>query len=724
MKLLKYIFTLLVLAGAGNMEAQIFDPVKWAHSSAGTGENEYTLIFKATIEDGWKVYATDIDEGGPVKTDVVFEKMEGAELIGELEQLGKIEGPLYEPLFEMDLKWFKKKAILRQKVKVTSTKANISGYVTYMTCDDQRCLPPTDVEFSFSLEGFGFGEPNATIDDPNVEPEAMLTPDDGTTGSQNEDTANVETTVVGEPNDNTVATNSSQKNPEELRESKSLWGYFIAGIGGGLLALLTPCVFPLLPLTVSFFTKSSKNRRKGMINAITYALSIITIFLLLGFLITIIFGPSTLNEMASNIYFNIVFFVVFIVFAISFFGAFEITLPSSIVNKADSASDRGGLIGIFFMAFTLVLVSFSCTAPIVGSLLVMISDSGEFWAPLVGMLGFSLALAVPFALFAAFPGWLNSLPKSGGWMNTVKVTLGFIELALALKFLSVIDLAYHWNFLTRDIFIALWIIIAVLMGFYFIGKIRFAHDSPMEHLSITRLFLGIVSFALAIYMIPGMWGAPVKLLSGIAPPQHYQEFSLNQLQFKIRKIETQLATLNGENDGNNNGQEETAELIPDEVINVGHCPHELACFFDYERALDVARKTDKPLLLDFTGWSCVNCRKMEDYVWSDERVWEILNNEYVLVSLYVDDKTLLPDEYRVSKYTNNKVRSVGKLWSDMQTEWFKANSQPYYVLLDHNETVLVNPPKGYTPDVQEYINYLNQGIVEYNKKKTLANKSQ
>lgn len=713
MKLLKYLVALFLLIQIGNATAQIFDPVKWEFSSASTGENEYTLIFKATIEDGWKVYATDIEEGGPIRTEIFFEQLDGAKVEGSIEQLGKIEGPLYEPLFEMDLKWFKKKAILRQKIKVTKPEAKISGYLTFMTCDDQRCLPPTDVDFSFTLQGYGFGGANTEEYDPHAEHRQHIAID--------EDSTNVEN-----GSDTVTATNNT---PEKIdkddnskkskgRESKGLWGYFIAGIGGGLLALLTPCVFPLLPLTVSFFTKSSKTKKKGLINASIYALSIISIFVLLGFLITILFGPSTLNEMASNIYFNMLFFVVFIVFAISFFGVFEITLPSSIVNKADSASERGGLIGIFFMAFTLVLVSFSCTAPIVGSLLVMISDSGEFWAPLMGMLGFSLALAIPFALFAAFPGWLNTLPKSGGWMNTVKVTLGFLELALALKFLSVIDLAYHWNFLTRDIFISLWIIIAVLMGFYFIGKIRFSHDAKTEHVSISRLFLAIISFSMAIYMVPGLWGAPVKLLSGIAPPQHYQEFSLNQLQYKIRKIETQLTELNGKDE--NKKSTNQADLIPAEVINVGHCPHELPCFFDYDRALIEAKKTGKPLLLDFTGWSCVNCRKMEDYVWSDPKVWEILNEKYILVSLYVDDKTNLPEEFQISKYTNNKVRSVGKLWSDMQTEWFKANSQPYYVLMDHNETILIDPPMGYTPNVQEYVDYLNQGINEFRSRKSTA----
>jgi len=475
----------------------------------------------------------------------------------------------------------------------------------------------------------------------------------------------------------------------------------------------------MIPLTVSFFTKSSKDRKKGVANAVIYALSIIGIFLILGFLITLTLGPDALNAMASNKYFNLLFFVVFIIFAISFFGAFEITLPSSFINRADSMSDKGGLIGIFFMAFTLVLVSFSCTAPIVGSMLVLIADSGEFWAPLMGLLGFALALAIPFALFAAFPGWLNSLPKSGGWLNTVKVTLGFAELALAMKFLSVADLTYHWNFLTRDIFLSIWVAIAFLLGVYLLGKLRFKGE-PEPKLTVTRLFFAVFAFSFAIYLLPGLWGAPVKLMSGIAPPQHYQEFNLDNLKYKLKNIESRLDRMekNGvavSKSGSAGEEADQSQWLPEDLVNIGHCPHELNCYFDLDRGLDAAKRENKPILLDFTGWACVNCRKMEDFVWSDPEVWEMINDHYILVSLYVDDKTTLPEEFRVSKYTGNKVKSIGKLWSDFQRERYKVNSQPYYVLLDHQMNELMKPI-GYTPDKDQYLSYLKEGLKRFKEK--------
>lgn len=699
---------LTLLFTAFSTQAQIYDPVDWeVLKTQGETEDDYLLIFKATIDKGWKIYGNDIEPGGPVPTDVIFTTEEGVE-IGEIEQLGRIVGPKLDEFFDMDITWFENRAVFRVPVTVTGEKAKVAGYLEYMTCNAERCLPPAEIEFSYVLAG---EDDRAAVDEEEEEVE-----EGGMTFTfENEDNAD------GDDEQMDPAPNEEEPAEviEEEEESQSLWGYLIAGIGSGLLALLTPCVFPMIPLTVSFFTKSSASRQKGLANALTYAFSIIFIFLALGFLITLAFGPSALNAMASNKYFNLAFFVIFIIFALSFFGAFELTLPSSVINKADSMSDKGGFIGIFFMAFTLVLVSFSCTMPIVGSLLVLIAESGAFWAPLMGLLGFALALAIPFALFAAFPGWLNSLPKSGGWLNTVKVTLGFVEVALAFKFLSVADLAYHWNFLTRDIFIAIWIIVAVLLGVYLLGKLRFPGEPATEQTSIPRLFFAIISFAFAIYMIPGMWGAPVKLLSGIAPPQHYQEFSLNNIQYKMKKMEAQLADLQGIEEPKEN-TELMADLIPEEVINVGHCPHELNCYFDLERGLVEAKRTNKPLLVDFTGWACVNCRKMEDYVWSDPAVWDKINEEFILVSLYVDDKTELPEEYQVSPYTGNTVRTVGKLWSDYQTEVYEANAQPFYVLLDHDENKLV-PTQGYTPSVDDYLAFLNEGIRVF-KQRNLANR--
>ncbi len=686
------------------LPAQILEPVTWEVSQvAGEKPDEYLLIFKATIEDHWKVYANDVPPGGVIPTDIFYDNTAGWVKVGELEQLGR-KKQAFDQYFDMELKWFESKVVFRQPIRVTAAQATVSGYLEFQTCDAERCLPPTEVPFSYTLKGTGTAA--APSSNNTTTTDAATTEEEEATDTE----APLSFTVVEGTTDTATATTPSKPQPQEEEESQSLWGYLIAGFGSGLLALLTPCVFPMIPLTVSFFTKSSSNRRKGLGNALTYAASIILIFLGLGFIITYAFGPSALNAMASNQYFNLAFFVIFIIFALSFFGAFEITLPSSFVNKADSMSERGGIIGIFFMAFTLVLVSFSCTMPIVGSLLVLIAESGAFWAPMMGLLGFALALAVPFALFAAFPGWLNSLPKSGGWLNTVKVTLGFAEVALAFKFLSVADLAYHWNFLTRDIFIAIWIIVAILLGMYLLGKIRFPGEPEQPTITIPRLFFSIISFAFAIYLVPGMWGAPVKLLSGIAPPGHYQEFSLNQLQYKLKQMEAQLAALDQADDM----AAQDIDALPAELVNVGHCPHELPCFFDIDRGLQEAKRTNKPILLDFTGWACVNCRKMEDHVWSDPRVWETINDDYVLISLYVDDKTALPEEYQISKYTQNKVRTIGKMWSDLQTDWYKVNSQPYYVLLDHDLQTLVTPV-GYTPDVDEYLNFLKSGVTSFNR---------
>lgn len=694
-------------------QAQILEPVDWEVSKANLETpGEYVIIFKATIDEGWKIYANDIADGGPVRTDILVDEKDGVQPLDGVEQLGRVKGPKFDEFFDMDLKWYEKRAVFRQKIMVTADEATVSGYLEYMTCDATQCLPPTEVPFSFTLKGTGEIQGSKETEEPKEgEEEANITFQVDTSSSQEkEDPATEE---EGEPTyfDQDVYNAENLLSGFQDEEGQtSLWGFLLAGIGSGLLALLTPCVFPMIPLTVSFFTKGSKDRTTGLTNALTYALSIIVIFLALGFLITYTLGPSALNAMASSNIFNVAFFVIFIIFAISFFGAFEITLPSKFVNQVDSMSDRGGLIGIFFMAFTLVLVSFSCTAPIVGTMLVLISNSSQFWAPLMGLFGFALALAVPFALFAAFPGWLSGLPKSGSWLNTVKVVLGFVELALAFKFLSVADLAYHWGFLTRDIFLAIWIICAILLGLYLIGKLRFKGEPALESVSIPRLFFGVIAFAFGIYMIPGLWGAPVKLLSGIAPPAHYQEFSLHQLQFKMRQLEDQVdkvafAVDADEKDPTRN----QAHLIPEDVINVGHCPHELPCFFDLERGMAEAKETGKPLLVDFTGWSCVNCRKMEDMVWSDPRIWELINDKYVLVSLYVDDRSELPEDFKKSRYTTNEVRTVGKLWGDLQTEWFNINAQPYYVLMGHDYKPLVKPV-GYTPQVSDYEKYLKRGL--------------
>jgi thiol:disulfide interchange protein DsbD len=464
---------------------------------------------------------------------------------------------------------------------------------------------------------------------------------------------------------------------EQRTETYSIWGIFIAGFIGGLIALLTPCVFPMIPMTVSFFTKRSIDRKSGIRNALIYALSIITIYVSLGMLITIIFDSSALNEMSSNVWFNLLFFFVFIIFAFSFFGAFEIVIPSGLINKVDRASDRGGILGIIFMAFTLSLVSFSCTGPIIGTLLVETASGKNYLGPAIGMLGFSVALAFPFALFALFPSWLNSLPKSGGWLNAVKVTLGFVELALALKFLSTVDLAYHWGFLKREIFLSLWIIISFLTGLYLLGKLKFAHDSDTNHIGVPRLLFAILALSFGAYMIPGLWGAPTSLISGYLPPSYYKEWRDHKSD---------------------------------------DCPNDLMCFHDFEEGMCYAKKVGKPVMIDFTGYACVNCRRMEDNVWIKKEIFDLINNDYVLISLYVDDKKALPTDKVYTNPSGKKIDSYGALWGEMEKTYFSQNSQPLYVLLDNKGKILAQPT-GYTPEVSEYEFFLQKGLRRYKERK-------
>lgn len=485
----------------------------------------------------------------------------------------------------------------------------------------------------------------------------------------------------------------------EDEEDGSLWGIFILSFLGGFAALLTPCVFPMMPMTVSFFTKQSKTRAKGITNAWMYGAFIVGIYTLLGFAITVIFGADALNALSTNAIFNLTFFVLLIVFAISFLGAFEITLPSAFVNKIDQASDKGGMIGIFFMAFTLAVVSFSCTGPIIGTLLVEAAVHGGVAGPLIGMFGFSLALALPFALFAAFPGWLNSLPQSGGWLNSVKVVLGFLEIGLAFKFLSNADLVWQAGLLPREVFIAIWIAVSAALTLYLFGFIRMPHDSPLTHLSVGRTMLALFFLSFTIYLIPGMWGAPLKIISGFPPPSFYSE-SPNG----FGGASSIAVPAHGEGSG-----------IP-EGADPAHCPHGLNCFHDYESGLAYAKKVNKPILLDFTGWACVNCRKMEEQVWSDPRVLKILNDEVVLISLYVDEKTPLPEaEQYVSEETGKKVKSIGNKWADFQIKHFRSNSQPQYIIVGHESLKPLQPSTAYDPDIEFYLEWLNEGIKKFHQ---------
>jgi len=629
-------------------ENKIYDPVKWTFTMEDLGNKEYLIVASAEIEEGWHLYSQNLEGAdGPVPTEFQYFNAEKAfEILGTPQEEGDLIKE-YDNNFMMNLNFYEREVSFKQKVKVKegSGVTQIKGDVYYMVCDAEKCLPPEALEF--------------TVDLPTV--------------------------------------SAVETNKEQETSGGSLTAIFIAGFFGGLLALLTPCVFPMIPLTVSFFTKQSKTKAKGISNAIIYGISIIAIYTLLGYLVTAIFGADALNALSTNMWFNLAFFFLLTIFAISFFGAFEITLPSSWVNKMDSQSDKGGLIGIFFMAFTLSLVSFSCTGPIIGTLLVEAAVNGGVIGPLVGMGGFSFALALPFALFAAFPGWLNSLPQSGGWLNSVKVVLGFLELGLALKFLSNADLVVQAGILTRELFIALWIAISAGLTMYLWGAIKLPHDSPLDRLSVGRMLMGIIGLTFTIYLIPGLWGAPLKLISGFPPPMFYSE------------------SPNGVGKAALIGSNLMAEVK--DAASHATCPHNLNCFHDYEEGLDYAKKVGKPVMLDFTGWACVNCRKMEEQVWAEPEVLGRLRENVVLISLYVDEKTELPeDEHTVSKTTGKKIRTVGNRWSDLQIERYKSNSQPYYVILDHNENQL-HESASYDPDVEKFVDWLDRGVAEFNKTK-------
>ncbi|WP_067147831.1 protein-disulfide reductase DsbD family protein [Pseudotamlana agarivorans] len=658
---MKNLLIALTFLTFGIINSQVLDPVKWTTSVEKISDTEYNLISTAQIDAGWHLYSQTVPEGGPIPTTFIYDNSEeNFQLNGNT-----IEGEghtIQDPIFEMEIKYFEGKVKFIQNIKVSQATSTIKGMVEFMVCDDTRCLPPTEVDLDFKL-----GDEKA---------------------------------VATNTNSDVDQAQALEKNIEKTKKeatSKGLWSIFFIAFFSGFAALLTPCVFPMIPMTVSFFTKQSKNKAAGIKNAIIYGVSIIVIYVLLGILVSLIFGADALNALSTNVWFNIIFFLLLLVFAASFLGAFEIMLPNSWANKVDSQADRGGLIGIFFMALALAIVSFSCTGPIVGTLLVQAAAGGSQIGPIVGMLGFSLAIALPFALFAAFPGWLNSLPKSGGWLNTVKVVLGFLELALAFKFLSNADLVLQLHWLEREVFIAIWIAVFGALAFYLFGKIQLPHDSPITHISVGRLSLGLIILSFTIYMIPGLWGAPLNLISAFPPPQHYSESPYGVGY-------TQLGSSNVPG-GHHEEVPEGGHLIP---------PHNILAFDDYDTGLAYAKKVGKPVMLDFTGWACVNCRKMEQNVWPDPSVLDILKNDVVLISLYVDDKReLKPEEVRESKLRPGKqLKYIGQKWSEMQTIKYKSNSQPFYVIIDHNEEQLVEPV-GYLPDVPEYKAWLEKGVSNF-----------
>jgi thiol:disulfide interchange protein len=641
--------------------AQVLNPVRWTTVVEKVSDTEFILISKATLEPGWHLYSQIVPEDGPIATTFTYDDSEGNFKISG-NTLDQEEGhTVDDPVFGMQIKYFEKTATFKQKVEVLGEETVVNGIVEFMVCDDSRCLPPTEVELVFNLS----------------------------------ESKNAITTSTDEQN---IKTDTIESLSTQKESTKGLWGIFFIAFLSGFAALLTPCVFPMIPMTVSFFTKQSKTKAAGIKNAIIYGISIIVIYVLLGTAVTAVFGADALNALATNVWFNIIFFLLLVVFAVSFLGAFEIMLPNSWANKVDSKADMGGLIGIFFMALALAIVSFSCTGPIIGTLLVQAASKGGL-APIIGMLGFSLAIALPFALFAAFPGWLNSLPKSGGWLNTVKVVLGFLELALAFKFLSQADLVLQTHILEREVFLAIWIAIFGTLAFYLFGKIKLPHDSPITHISVGRLSLGLLVLSFTIYMIPGLWGAPLNLISAFPPPQNYSESPYGVGFSKVSEGSSQ-------SNSNHDSLPEGAHLL---------APHDILAFNDYDKGLAYAKQVGKPVMIDFTGWACVNCRKMEQNVWPNPNVLNILKNDVVLISLYVDDKRPLETSDIVeSKLKPGKqLKYIGQKWSELQTLKYKANSQPFYVLMDHNEENLIDPVS-YTPDVEDYLNWLKTGISNFN----------
>ncbi len=687
---------LVLLLGLNtDLQAQDKHPVQWNFELNKIEDNLLDVVFTATIEGSWYLYDINLPEGGPVSTAVHFEKLQGCSLEGALRNVTKPK-PYYEAVFEMNLRKHEKTGIFAQRIRLSDPENYlIEGYIEFMACNNENCLPPEQVEFklapaavkkvaSVPMTRIVRNKEQENKDQAKLAVARLIIGSDVTDGSQPATDSSAvsgqstEVSPVQDSQPGAVTNNPELWNPviDELqafeangRISDSSWGYlFIFGFIGGLLALFTPCVWPIIPMTVSFFLKRSQNKKKAVSDALMYGASIVVIYLLLGMAITLIFGASALNNMATNAVFNMLFFAILVLFAVSFFGAFDIVLPSSWSTKMDAKADStSGLLSIFFMAFTLVLVSFSCTGPIIGTLLVEAASKGSFIGPAIGMFGFALALALPFSLFAIFPNMMRSMPQSGGWLNTVKVVLAFLELALALKFLSVADLAYGWGILDREVFLVLWIVIFALLGFYLLGKIRFKHDDKLEHVSVPRLFLAIIPLAFSVYMIPGLWGAPLKAISAFAPPMFTQDFNLYD-----------------------------QEVHPD--------------FMHFESGMQFAQQQNKPVLLDFSGYGCVNCRKMENAVWQDIRVKNIIEKEYVLITLMVDDKTALPEMIEIEEYGKvRKLRTIGDKWSYLQRYKFGANAQPFYVLLSPEGKPLA-PHYAFDDNVDNFLRFLRSGL--------------
>ena len=659
----KAFFSLTLMLCSLMAWAQMVEPVKWSHKATVKGQ-ELVVTFTATIDNGYHLYSMEIPEGGPQKTEFVFETLNGAEKAGGVKLTAGQEQRHHDENFDMELGYYEQKAVFEQTFQLKGDAYQVEGYVHFMSCNDEQCTPPTRYEFSIKGGNDGLAEVTADETAAATQPGATAAPA-ATAGS-----ANIWTPVISQ------LQSFGQAEGDMSSEAHSWWYILIAGFLAGLIALVTPCVWPMIPMTVSFFLKRTKDRAKSIRDAYTYGIAIILIYVGLGLVVTALFGASALNSLATNAVFNIIFFLLLVLFAFSFFGAFELVLPASWTTKLDAKADATtGLLSIFFMAFTLCLVSFSCTGPIIGTLLVEAATSGSMLYPAIGMFGFALALSLPFTLFALFPSMLKSMPKSGGWLNMVKVVLGFCELALAFKFLSVADLAYGWGILDREVFLCLWIVIFLFLGLYLLGFIRLPHDDdpqPSDRVSVTRLMLSLVSLSFALYMVPGLWGAPCKAISAFAPPMSTQDFKLG-----------------------------------DQAITTYH---------DYAEGMEAARQAGKPVLVDFSGYGCVNCRKMEAAVWTQPEVKQIIDNDYILIELMVDDKTPLAQVEEVQENGKNvKLRTVGDKWSYLQRTKFGANAQPFYVLLDA-EGMPLNSSYSYNEDVDAYVNFLQTGLKNFKAK--------
>jgi thiol:disulfide interchange protein len=681
----------MLFAGAAIPPQYVNPSVKWELTSKQVSDHEFDLKWTAIISPGFHLYSQFIGEKGPIPTSFTFEKSADYKLEGKVKESGNRHEAL-EPLFEnMKLIWFEEKGIFTQRVKLLKDEATIKGIVNFMTCNDKLCDPPSDHQFEIKLKA----KSPAPSQTDSVQ--KTMVPAKDTTASA---------VAAPQPRDSGLTAKDSAKvlvfqipalpaSPQDIR-NETYWEVFMAGFFTGFLALLFPCVWPVIPLTVSFFLKHNTNKRRGRVNALLYTFSITAIFVILGVFVSLVTNGQKLNELSTGWFFNMLFFVLFFLFGLSFLGVFEITLPSGLINRSESLSEKGGLLGIFFMAFTLVLVSFSCTLPFIANLISVVTQDNEFIKPLIGFTAFGLALGLPFGLFAWFPAGLKKLPKSGAWMHSLKVTFGFIEIALSFIYLSKVDMAYHWAVLSRDIFLSVWIILFGVLGLYLLGRIHLSPDDDVSHISVPRLLFGILCLAFGLYMLPGLWGSPLKPLSGFLP--NYSEFQINAPAMT---------------------KQETASSRSKKYANLFEAPLGLDLYFDYDDALAHAKKKKKPLFIDFTGWGCVNCRKMEKSVWPDPQVLKRLKEDYVTVSLYVDDKTQLPDsEQYFSKALDKEVVTLGDKNFDIQYSRYNMGAQPFYVLLDENGNMLTQP-RGYTSDIPTYVQFLDQGLQEF-KKRELA----